>query len=200
MPLSGTKFLRAIIPSGDKAVRNFWALRTLKLAHRAEHLGHQSLPSAHLNPIEDQGPQETSPKLAAFFLNILLTYLLTFPAPVNHDCPCIWSRSTSVQPLPAATLGRLGPTCSSQVLRSAGCWSDLLPSRRPLFAKLQKMHLNETDHSVLTQLHRRLRRGPESFNTFYWNQLGAVWFEKASHTANIKLRRQRWANILNEIN
>ena len=65
------------------------------------------------------------------------------------------------------------------------------------------MHLNETDHSVVTQLHRRLRRGPESFNTFYWNQLGAVWFEKASHTANIKLRlvkRQRWAIILNEIN
>ena len=154
MPLSGTKFLRAIIPSGDKAVRNFWALRTLKLAHRAEHLGHQSLPSAHLNPIEDQGPQETSPKLAtfSFSLNIilLLTYLLTFPASVNHDCPCIWSRSTSVQPLPAATLGLLGPTCSSQVLRSAGCWSDLLPSRRPLFAKLQKMHLNETDQCANT--------------------------------------------------
>ena len=65
------------------------------------------------------------------------------------------------------------------------------------------MHLNETDQCALTQLHRRLRRGPESFNTFYWNQLGAVWFEKASHTANIKLRlvkRQRWPNILNEIN
>ena len=82
MPLSGTKFLRAIIPSGDKAVRNFWALRTLKLAHRAEHLGHQSLPSAHLNPIEDQGLQETSPKLATFSFNlsiiILLTYLPTY--------------------------------------------------------------------------------------------------------------------------
>ena len=76
MPLSGTKFLRAIIPSGDKAVRNFWALRTLKLAHRAEHLGHQSLPSAHLNPIEDQGPN--IPKIGNLFIQLKHHSLLLF--------------------------------------------------------------------------------------------------------------------------